>query len=411
MSGFTTKVIHTKSLKNDVHGALRFPVYDSASFEFESAEDISKAFKGQKPGHSYSRITNPTVEYFEHQIREVTGAKAVLALSSGMAAISNTLLALCSEGENVISSTYLFGNTYSLIENTLKPWGLEARFADFSKPSSIEDIIDNKTRVIFLETVTNPQLQVADIEAIGKIAKERGIILVVDSTITPIAFADLKSLGVDIEVVSSTKYISGGATSVGGLIIDYGTFDWRLNPRYADEYKKFGPFCFFRKLRKVIYRDLGACLSPHSAYLQSLGLETFMLRAQKSCDNAEKIANFLDGHKKVKGVNYPGLKSKIDPIAKKQFGKLCGGLLTFNLGTKEECFKFINSLNLIRRATNLNDNKTLIIHPASTIYCEFTKEERELMGVGEAMIRLAVGIEDTDDLIADIDKALEVINA
>lgn len=407
MQGFSAKVIHQKPLKKDVHGALRFPVYDGSAFEFDSAEDIEKAFKGMNPSHMYSRITNPTVEYFEQQIRSATGAQGALALSSGMAAISNTVLGICSAGENVVTSRYLFGNTYSLFKNTLEPWGLKVKFADFSRPESVEECIDEKTKMIFLETITNPQLQVADIEAIGKIAKKKGVVLVADTTITPLAFADLKGLGVNIEVVSNTKYISGGATSVGGLIVDYGTYNWANHERYKEDAKKFGPFAFLRKMRKVIYRDLGACLSPHNAYLQSLGLESFKLRVKESCRNSLKIAEFLQEHPGVVSVNYPGLNP--GEIVKKQFGELAGGLLTFNLASKEACFAFINRLKLIRRATNLNDNKTLIIHPASTIFCEYTEAERAEMGVGESLIRLAVGIEECEDLIGDIHQALEDI--
>lgn len=409
MSGFTTGVLHTSSLKKDVHGVLRFPIYDSASFEFESAVDIEKAFTGKKMAHSYSRISNPTVEFLETQIKSVTGAIGVLALSSGMAAISNVIMGLCSAGDSVITSKFIFGNTYSLFENTLKPWGLKTKYADFTKVESIVDQIDDNTRVIFLETITNPGLVIADIEKISSIAKEHGITLVVDSTLTPIGLSNLKKHGVDIEVVSSTKYISGGATSIGGLIIDYGSYKWASNPRFENDVKKFGPFCFLRKLRKVIYRDLGACLSPNSAYLQSLGLETFRLRVEKSSNNALTIAQFLERDNRVSRVNYPGLPLCKTEVGERLFPNGYGGLLTFNLNSKEECFRVIDNLTIIRRATNLNDNKTLIIHPASTIFCEYTPEEREEMGVPETMIRLSVGIEDVEDLIEDLKKALNTL--
>lgn len=411
MEGFTTKVIHTKPLKKDAQGALRYPVYDSASFEFESAEDIAGAFAGSKPAHAYSRITNPTVEYLETQIKSVTNAVGVIALASGMAAISNVVIGLCSTNDNVVTTKNLFGNSLSLFRNTLGPWGLKTKFADFKDIDSVKNSIDDNTRIIYLETITNPQLEVADIEAVGKIAKEAGVVLVVDSTITPISFGNLKKFGVDIEVVSNTKYISGGATSVGGLIIDYGTYKWSKHPRFITDYKKFGPFAFLRKLRKTIYRDLGACLSPHSSYLQSLGLETFKLRVEKTCQNSKIIADKLDEDPRILSVNYPGLKSSTNEIAKKQFNGLYGGILTFDLDSKENCYVLLNSLKLIRRSTNLNDNKTLIIHPASTIFCEYSQEERESMGVRDTTIRLSVGIEDVNDLLADLNQALEVIDA
>lgn len=402
MEGLTSKLIHSRPDKADAHGSLRMPVYDSASFELDSAEDLEKAFRGQKPAHLYSRSSNPTVAYLEKQIKDLTGAVGVLALSSGMAAISNAILALCGSGENIITSSYLFGNTYSLFINTLRPWGLEVQFADFSQPENLTELINDKTRLIFLETVTNPQLQVADLQEISRIADEKGVLLVVDSTITPFAFGNMKNLGVHIELLSSTKYISGGATSVGGMIIDYGKYDWSNHDRFKEDYRKFGPFAFMRKLRRIIYRDLGSSLSPHNAYLQSLGLETFLMRAEKSSANAREVARFLEESDSVKSVDYPGDAS--------QFNNLGGGLLTFELESKEQCFRFINTLEMIRKATNLNDNKTLIIHPSSTIFCEYSDEEKEKMSVGEGLIRLAVGIEETEDIISDLKKGLEAIN-
>ncbi|MDC7224864.1 MAG: PLP-dependent transferase, partial [Spirochaetales bacterium] len=256
------------------------------------------------------------------------------------------------------------------------------------------------------ESISNPQLQVVDLEGVAKLAEEKGLVLIVDSTMTPFVFADFKKLGAHMEIISSTKYISGGGTSVGGLIIDHGTYDWSRNPSLAGDYKKFGGLCFYRKLRTNVYRNLGAVLSPQDAYFQSLGLETLQLRVQKSCANALEIARFLGEHPSVKRVNYPGLPQEGNRTARKQFGSLGGGLLTFDLASQEECFSFMNRLKLIRRATNLNDNKSLIIHPASTIYCEFSGEERDKLGVRDTMIRLSVGIEEGEDLIGDMEQAL-----
>jgi O-acetylhomoserine (thiol)-lyase len=408
--GFSTKAIHSKFIKKDPHGALHMPVYDSVAFEYESAEDLELSFQGKKPNHIYSRITNPTVENFEQKIKKVTDAFGVIALSSGMAAISNLIITIAGSGDNIITTKHLFGNTYSLFERTLKSWGLEVKYSDLTELENLEKLIDNKTKMIFFETITNPQLEVADINALAKLAKDNNVLLVADTTITPLYFFNAKELGIDIEVLSSTKYISGGATSVGGLIIDNGLFDWQNNEKLAENAKKYGPFTFLLKLRTESYRNLGACLSPHSAYLQSLGLETFALRVDKSCINTLTIAQFLESQKKVKTVNYPGLKSSpYYKIAKKQFNSLPGALLTFDLSSKKECFQFMNRLKIIKRATNLNDNKTLIIHPASTIFCEYTPELKAQMGVRETMMRLAVGIEDTEDIISDIKQALEVL--
>ncbi len=409
--GFTTKVLHTHYIKNDPHGSLRMPVYDSVAFEFDLTEDMELTFQGKKPDHVYSRISNPTVENFEQIIRTITGSLTVTALSSGMAAISNLFITLTEAGDNIITSKHLFGNTYSLFEYTLKPFGLKSKYTDLTNPGMVDKLIDNKTRAIFLETITNPQLEVADITALSDIAKNRNVPLVVDTTITPPYIFSSKKHGVDIEVISSTKYMSGGATSIGGLIIDNGTFDWSKSDKFKDDAIKFGPYTLSSKLKREVCRNLGACLSPHSAYLQSLGLETLTFRVDRSCSNAIGIAEYLQRLKQVKSVNYPGLKSsKYFKISRKQFGDNPGAILTFDLDSKEQCFSFMNSLKIIRRATNLNDNKTLIIHPASTIFGEYSPELKKQMGVSETMVRLSVGIEDKMDLIKDIDNAMRKID-
>ena len=405
---FITKILHTKFSKEDPHGSLHAPLYENVAFEFKNAEDLELAFQGKKPSHMYSRISNPTVEHFERRILTVTGATGVVALASGMAAIANTILTVTKAQDNIITSKHLFGNTYSLFEQTLKEWGLETRYADLTKPEEIKKLIDGKTRAIFLETITNPQLEVADLKALSLITREANILLIVDTTMTPSYLFSAKDFGVDIEVLSSTKWISGGATSVGGLIIDHGLFDWKKNEKLKSDAVKFGPFAFINRLRREVYRNLGACLSPHNAYLQSLGLETLPFRLEAACANALKIAESLQGVSAVKAVNYPGLKgSPYHEIAKEQFGGKPGAVLTFDLGSKEQCFKFMNQLKLVRRATNLHDNRSLILHPASTIFCEYSPALKAEMGVRETLIRLAVGIEDSQDLIADIEQALE----
>ncbi|OGW81974.1 MAG: O-acetylhomoserine sulfhydrylase [Omnitrophica bacterium RIFCSPLOWO2_12_FULL_44_17] len=405
---FITKILHTKYLREDSHGSLHMPVYDNVTFEFKTAEDLELAFQGKKPSHMYSRISNPTIEHFEQRIKSVTGAVGVLALSSGMAAISNTFLTIAKAQDNIITSKHLFGNTYSLFEYTLRDWGLETRYTDLTKPDQVARLIDHKTKAIFLETITNPQLEVADIKALSEIAKAKNILLIADTTLTPPYLFSAREFGVDIETLSSTKWISGGATSVGGLIIDHGLYDWKQNEKLRRDVNKYGPFTFMTRLRREVYRNIGACMSPHNAYLQSLGLETLALRLDQACVNTLKIAGFLKESSHVSSVNYPGLRDSIYyEIAGKQFGEKSGALLTFDLTSKNQCFKFMNKLQLIRRATNLHDNKTLIIHPASTIFCEYDDKLKQEMGVRDTMLRLAVGIEDSRDLITDIQQALE----
>ena len=408
MAGFTTKAIHSPFVKKDSHGSLHMPVYDSVSFEFESAEDIEEAFLGKKLHHTYTRITNPTVEHLEQKVKNVTGAFSVIAVASGMAAISNLIIAIAGRGDNIVTTKLIFGNTFSLFERTLKSWGLEVRYADFYKPDSVENLIDKNTRAIFLETITNPQLEVADIKKLSTIAQAKNILVIADTTVTPLYFFNSRDFGVDIEVLSATKYISGGATSVGGLIIDNGTYNWSKIPKLNEDFKKYGQFTLTTKLRREVYRNLGACLSPHNAYLQSLGIETLALRADKSCSNAIAIVGYLSVCKKVKRVNYPGLPdSKYYSVASDQFGKNKGALLTFELSTRDECFRFINKLKMIRRATNINDNKTLVIHPSSTIFCEYGTPLKEEMRVYDTLVRISAGIEDTEDIIHDIKQSLE----
>ncbi|MBF0217094.1 MAG: O-acetylhomoserine aminocarboxypropyltransferase/cysteine synthase [Candidatus Omnitrophica bacterium] len=407
---FTTRVLSSRFLKDDPHGSLRMPVYDNAAFEFASAEELELAFLGKNPAHAYSRITNPTVEDLELRIKEGTGAIGVVALSSGMAAIANVIMTIASFGDNIVTTRHLFGNTYSLFENTLKAWGLETRYADFTDLAGVEKHLDGRTKAVFLETITNPQLEVADIRALSDIARERRVPVIADTTLTPPGLFRSGDFGIDIEVISSTKYISGGATSVGGLIIDNGKFDWRANSKLAPDAKKFGPFAFLSRLRREVYRNLGACMSPHSAYLQSLGLETLELRAGAASANAEKLALFLEGARGVKSVNYPGLKSsKYYVTAKEQFGGKFGSLLTFDLASKEECFKLMNGLKILRRATNIQDNRSLVIHPESTIFAEYPDAVKSSMGIRKTTVRISAGIEDADDLIADIKNALEAL--
>lgn len=408
MKGFTTRAVHGILSKKDVHGSLRMPVYDSVAFEHESARSIQLAFEGKKPGHAYSRISNPTVDEFEQKIRLLSGGLAVLAVASGMAAISNTIFALAEAGTNIVTSRYLFGNTLSLFNKTFTPWGLEVRHVEMTNPAEVETAINSSTRALFLETITNPQLEVADCLQLAEIAKSHDIPLILDNTVmTPYLF-DSKAAGVTIELLSSTKYISGGATSVGGIIIDNGNFDWSKSPKLAKNSHRFGKMTFIAALRQEIFRNLGACLSPHNAYLQSLGLETMALRIDKSCQNAMSLATFLATHPDVVMVNYPGLaQSQWHQTATNQFDRQFGGLLTFDMESQDDCFGLMDRLKLIRRATNINDNKSLILHPWSTIFAEYSDDQKIRMGVRPTMLRLSAGIEDIEDLLDDLKQGVD----
>ena len=376
--GLTTTLLHTPFPMKDPHGSLNYPVYDSVSFEFDTAEDLEAAFSGQVQRHQYSRITNPTVEYFESKVQRMTGAFSVTAMSSGMAVISNLIMAISRSGNNIITSNHLFGNTISLFDKTLKPYGFSAKYADLTDSGSVTDLIDSDTVAIYFETVTNPQLEVANIRALSDIAKKHNILLIADTTVTPPSIFSAKDFGVDIEVLSSTKYISGGATAVGGVLVDYGTFDWSRFEKTKTGFEEHGKLIFKMMFKKLVYRNLGACLSPHNAYLQSLGLDTLALRTERSTSNALELAQCLEKNPQVMRVDFPGLKSSpYHALALEQFGEKPCSMLTFDLESKAACYAFMNKLSVIRRATNLQDNKTLIIHPYATIFSEYSEAERE----------------------------------
>lgn len=408
MNNLQTQLLHTPFEKEDAYHALSMPIYQTAAYEFDSAEAMEDAFCGRTTDYTYSRITNPTVQYFEKRVQQLTGALSVTALNSGMAAISNTLLSLAYTGANVVTSVHLFGNTYSFLKNTLSAFGVEVRFCDLTDPEAVRAQLDEHTCALLLEVITNPQLEVADLKTLADLAHAAGVPLVADTTVVPIHLFHARDFGVDIELVSSTKYISGGATGVGGLIIDYGTFNWNHSQRLAPLVELFGAAAFTAKLRKEIHRNLGAYMTPQVAYMQTLGLETMELRYTRQATTCLALARRLQELSAIKQVNYTGLESNpFFALSQAQFGSLPGAMLTFELASREACFRFMNRLQLIRRATNLFDNKTLAIHPASTIYGTFTEEQRQSMDVSSNTIRLSVGLEAVEDLFADIRQALE----
>ncbi len=405
--GFTTRVLNVAPSKGDPYGALQMPVYLSNAFEFAQAEDLSAAFTGAKPAHVYSRGSNPTVEYFELRIKEMTGAVSVTACASGMAAISNVIMTTLRAGDTILTTRYLFGNTVSLLESTFEPFGVKFKYAQMSSLEDVRRSLDPTVRMIFLETIANPQMEVADIRSLADLANQHDILLVVDTTLTPPYVFDARAHGAHLEVLSTTKFVSGGGTSVGGLILDHGTYDWTKNPRIAPLVEKHAALAFQVKLRKEVYRNTGACLAPMNAFLQSIGLETLALRMDRAIENTHRLAVWLESHPRVSAVNYPGLASSpFYDIARRQFGGKPGALLTFDLPSASECVAVMNRLRFIRRATNFNDNKSLAIHPFHTIYVEFPPEKRFELGIREGMIRLSVGIEDYEDLQADLEQAL-----
>ena len=404
--GFTTKALHTRPTHKDPYGAMRFPIYQSSAFEFEHAEDLEAVFKGQKMGHVYTRSSNPSIEAYEQTIRSISGAFGVIATATGMAASSNALFALLKSGDNIITTKYLFGNTLSLFQTLLSDFGVEVRYVDVNHLEEIRSNIDDKTRLLFCESISNPQLIVPDFGAIKAVLSEKNVPLIVDTTMTPWNIFDAKKHGVDIEIISATKYLSGGGHVLGGLIVDNGTFNWKQHATLEPYYKKFGPNAFMARLRKETFRNLGSTLSAQSAYLLCLGLETLDLRVGRSCQNALSVAKHLQNKAQIIRVDYPLLETSSSyENASKQFSG-GGAIVTFSLENKEKAYAFLNALKLIRRGTNIQDNKSLAIAPYHTIYAEYSEEQRHSYQLTQGMIRLSVGIEDIEDLLEDIDQAL-----
>jgi O-acetylhomoserine (thiol)-lyase len=386
-----TIAIDTPYVRPDAYGSLAVPIYNNVAFEFDDAAEMADAFCNRIKAPDYARVENPTVTNLEQRVRLLTNAAHVTAFNSGMAAISNTLLAVASQGKNIVTSHHLFGNTLALVSNTLLRFGVKPRLRDLTDLQAVEDAIDEHTCCVFLEIVTNPQLEVADLHAIAEIAHQKGVPLIVDSTVIPFTETHLRELGVDVEVVSSTKYLSGGGTSLGGLVIDYGTFPL-INQRIKYE----------------LLFNLGAYMTSQAAYLQTLGLETLDVRYQRQAANALQLAEGLRELGMIQNVNYIGLKDNpYYQLAQRQFGKTAGAMLTIDLASKETCFRFLNRLRLIHRATNLFDNRTLAIHPASTIFGLFPEQQLEKMNVRQTTIRLSVGLEAVEDLLEDLQQALE----
>ena len=384
-----TIAIHTPYDRPDAYGALALPVYNNVAFEFQDAQTMSDAFCNRIKVPDYARMTNPTVTNFEQRVKAITGAAHVTAFNSGMAAISNALLAVSSQGKNIVTTRHLFGNSLALVSNTLLRFGVKARLRDLTDLEAVEQAVDENTCCVYLEIITNPQLEVADLAAIAEIAHRKGVPVIADSTVIPFTETSLKDFGVDIEVVSSTKYISGGGTSLGGLIIDYGTFPI-INQRVKYE----------------LLVNLGAYMTPQVAYMQTLGLETLDVRYQRQASNALWLAKALRDVPGIESVNYVGLEDNpYHELAQKQFGPTAGAMLTIDLASKEKCFDFINRLKLIHRATNLFDSRTLAIHPATTIFGLFPERQLEQMDVRQTTIRLSIGLEAPEDLLADIKQA------
>lgn len=408
---FETKAIHT-GVHPELHlGATSVPIYQTSSFAYDTAESMEDVFSNKSFGYIYSRISNPTVNALEERINALESGAGAVAAASGMAAISAVVFSLAESGDEIIASESLFGGTLLLFNSVLNRLGINTRYINPNTPDAIADKISKKTKLIFIETIGNPRLDVPDLKKIAGISTQYNIPLVIDGTLTTPYMLKAGDYGAAVVIHSATKFISGYGSGIGGLIVDTGKYDWagsdsNVLREAAGKYGSKNAFLYI--LHKQIIQNTGSCLAPFNAFLQLQGLETLSLRMEKHCSNALKLAEFFKKQPEVASVNYPGLKSsKYFTIAEKQFKDKFGSLLTIRLGSKERCYRFVNRLKLVKNLANLGDAKTLIIHPASTIYHDCTEEEMLNAGVYQDMLRISVGIENIQDIISDFILALE----
>jgi O-acetylhomoserine (thiol)-lyase len=412
---FDTRVIHVAQSSKDWQGATLPPIYQTASHAHLTAENLSQTFAGKTNDHIYLRLTNPTNRILEDKLCALEGGHGAVVMSSGMAAITNTCMALLRAGDEFVTGNSLFMSTYLLFANVFKKYGITARLVEPTDTAAIEKAINAKTRFVYLETIGNPKMDVPDLAAVAEIAHRRGIPLLVDNTLaTPYLCRPLE-WGADVVIHSTTKYLSGHGDAIGGVVIDGGTFVW-----HEDRFPDFKPFidrkgelALLDKIWREHHINFGTTQAPLHSYLTMIGLDTLALRMERHMSNAVSIADYLSQRPELTWLNYPGMEDHPSHgIARKQFdGKGFGGMLAFGLKDQSACFKFINSLKLIYHLANLGDCKTLVIHPYSSQYVSFDDPTREKLSITPDLIRLSVGIEASEDICADLDQALDSLSA
>jgi O-acetylhomoserine (thiol)-lyase len=402
--------------------AATTPIYQTTSYTFDSTQHGADLFDLKVPGNIYTRIMNPTTDVLEQRVSEMEGGLAGLAVASGMAAITYAIQAITSVGDNIVSTSQLYGGTYNLFAHTLPRQGVKVKFASGDDLATFDQLIDQNTKAVFCESIGNPAGNVIDLEGLAKIAHKHGVPLIVDNTVASPALCRPFEHGADIIVHSLTKYIGGHGTSIGGMIVDSGKFDWVGNknrfpmlnepdPSYHDVVytEALGAAAYIGRCRVVPLRNTGAALAPHSAFLIMQGLETLCLRMERHCENALKVAEYLNAHEKVTWVNYAALPdSPYNALCQKMTNGKASGILSFGIkGGSEAGGRFIDALDMILRLVNIGDAKSLACHPASTTHRQLNPEELKSAGVSEDLVRISVGIEHIDDIIADIKQALE----
>jgi O-acetylhomoserine (thiol)-lyase len=408
---FNTKVIHAAQSSGDWHGATLPPIFQTASHLHPTAENLSQTFAGKTTDHVYMRLTNPTNRVLEEKLSALEGGKGAVAMSSGMAAITNTCMALLRAGDEFVTGNSLFMSTYLLFTNVFKKYGITARLVESVDYDAIENSINSKTRFVYLETIGNPKMDIPDLALVAEIAHKHGLPLVIDNTLATPYLCRPIELGVDVVIHSTTKYLSGHGDAMGGVVIDAGSFPWPEErfPDFQPFIDRKGPLALLDKVWREHHINFGTTQAPFHAYLTMIGLDTLALRMERHMDNTLKVADYLREKPEVKWVNYPGSKDHPShDIAKKQFeDKGFGGMLTFGLNDQEACFQFINNLRLIYQLANLGDCKTLVIHPYSSQYVSFDDNTRESLSITADMIRLSVGIEAVSDICDDLGQALD----
>ncbi len=417
---FDTLALHGGQAADTATNARAVPIYQTTSYKFDDADHAARLFALQEFGNIYTRLMNPTTDVFEKRVAALEGGAAALATASGQAAETLAILTIAKAGDEIVSTTSLYGGTYNLFHYTLPRLGINVRFADGADYEAIEAAINEKTRAIYTETIGNPKLDVIDIEKLAEIAHRNNLPLMIDNTVPSPALCNPIKHGADIVVHSATKFIGGHGTTIGGVIVDAGNFDWKASGRFNDfsepdpsyhgvSYTEaFGNLAFIIKARVQGLRDTGAALSPFSSFLFLQGLETLHLRMERHSENALEVAKFLQNHEAVEWVNYPKLEaSEYKTLSDKYFPNGASSIVTFGIkGGFEAGKKFINSVKLFSLLANIGDAKSLVIHPASTTHSQLTEAEQKTTGVTPDLIRLSVGIEDIRDILADIDNAL-----
>jgi O-acetylhomoserine (thiol)-lyase len=418
-TGFETLALHAGQQPDPTTGARAVPIYQTTSYQFKDTDHAARLFGLQEFGNIYTRIMNPTTDVLEQRIAALEGGVGALALASGQAAETLGILNVAGTGDNIVSSSDLYGGTYNLFRHTLPKLGITTRFVDARDHEGFRRAIDDRTKLVFLELVGNPRLDIVDLQTIAGIAHERGVAVMVDSTTATPYLCRPFEWGADIVIHSATKYLGGHGTSIAGLLVDSGKFDW-TNGRYPEfttpdpSYhglvytQAFGNLAYILKVRVQLLRDIGACLSPFNSFLLLQGIETLGLRMERHSQNALAVAQFLKEHSKVEWVLYPGLPDHPSyALAQKYMPKGQSGIVGFGIkGGRAAGAKFINSLRLFSHLANIGDAKSLAIHPASTTHSQLMPDEQRLTGVTDDFVRLSVGIETIDDIIADLDQAL-----